>query len=421
MNWKGDAIRVFTWAVLPCLGALAAWIALRWKAPDAWTRRRWVWTAAGLFLLTRVGTHVLVFHVFQYAGSWDLIQVWDPIARAVLEGRDPTPWIDNLYGPLFPHVLAAGLGVSGGTYPPGIDLPFVLADAGALVLLFRIARRSFDEPVARRLTLAVLLSPILWHGVILRTQDEPLFLLFLLGTLDFLQRGKEAGGVVTAALGTAFTKAIFPFWVLPVLLAAGGDRRRMAARVAGAGGLTVALLGVFLLLGWNLAGRFHPTLDVRGSSTWFLFLGARQPPAGVFRAGLVATMLLLAVAGFLSGLLRRPAGTGDAAARGVVAVQGTFFVVSPFTLPPHLVHGLPFLAWQAVREGVTGERPSGTALALGAGFCLWQIPSLWLGSEFWSDYPLLIAAFAAWWGWTAWRAARGGGGPDAGVSAARGS
>lgn len=72
----------------------------------------------------------------------------------------------------------------------------------------------------------------------------------------------------------------------------------------------------------------------------------------------------------------------------------------------HLVHGLPFLAWQAVREGVTEDRPSMTALALGAGYFLWQVPSLWLNSESWSLYPVLIAVFAAWWGWTGWRAMR---------------
>ena len=403
MNWKGQLIEAFTWWVLPVLGAAASWAALRWKGLDGCPRRRWAWLAASLFLLTRGGTHLAVFHVFGYPGGHDLREVWTPIARAVLGGGDPGPWIDNLYGPLFPLVLAAGLWLSGGAYPPGIDLPFVLADAGALLLLFRIARRAFPEATARRLTLAVLLSPLLWHGVVVRTQDEPLFLLFLLGTLDLLQTRREAAAVVAAALGTLCTKALFPLWVLPVLLAGVGGAGRTAVRVAAAGLLTAALLGAFALGGWDPLCRLHPTLDVRGSSAWFLVLGDRQPSREVFLAGLAASSLLLAAAG-LASAARRPADPGDAAARGVVMVQGGFFLLSPFTLPPHLVLGLPFLAWQSACEGAGEARAPLPGLLLGLGFCLWQIPALGLASEHWAGHPVLLAAFAGWWGWSAWRA-----------------
>ncbi len=346
--------------------------------------------------------HVVVFHLFRYSGGNDLLRVWLPIARAVLEGRDPAPFIDNLYGPLFPFALAGGLGAFGGGYPPGIDLVFVIADGASLWLLFRIALRRMSEPVARRLTLAILVSPLLWHGVIVRTQDEPLFVFFLLLTLDSLERGRETLAVSSAVLGTLFTKALFPLWVLPVLLAAGGGWRRLLLRIGSAGALTAAGMALYIAFGWDLQGRFHPTLDLRGSTTWFLFAGGGQPSSTAFRLGLVATALLCIAAGCAAVLRNAGEGPFRSASRGVVAVQAAFLVASPFSLPPHLVHGLPMLAWQAVDEGACEPRPPWRGIVLGLGFCLWQIPALWINSEFWSTIPLLIAGFALYWAWTGW-------------------
>jgi len=406
MNAVGIAIQAFTFVGLPCLGALAVWLALRLALLDRLSPARWAWTAAGLFLLTRVGTHLVVFHLFRYSGGDDLLRVWQPIARAVLEGKDPVPFIDNLYGPGFPFVLASGLALSGGRYLPGIGVPFIVADGIALVLLLRIASRRFPENVARRLTMAVLLSPLLWHNEAVRSQDESMFCLFLLLTLDLLDRGREVPGVLAAAMGTVLTKAVFPLWVFPILIAAGGGWRRTATRVALAGVLTLAGVSAYFALGWDFPGGFHPDIDVRGSTSWFLVPGGAEASVGVFRAGLLMTALLCSAAGFLAA--RRGPELRDRAASGVVAAQSAFIVVGPFTLPPHLVQGLPFLAWQAVREGVCAPRLTWKASLLGLGFCLWQIPSVWLNSEFWRDYPALILAFVAFWGWTGWLALRGG-------------
>lgn len=404
MNPVGQALQEFTFVLLPCLGALATWLILRSSVLDRLDFRRWVWVAVGAFLATRLSIHILVFPLFRYAGGDDLLRVWVPIARAVLEGRDPVPHLDNLYGPFYPLVLAAGYGLTGGRHAPGIDIPFIVADACALVLLFRVAARRMSTALARRLTLAVLLSPLLWHNEIVRTQDESMFVLFLLLTLDLLDRGRELPGALAAALGTLCTKAVFPLWVFPILVSAGGGWRKTGLRITMAASLTVAGMAAYPAFGWDFPGSFHPVIDVRGSTTWFLVPGGAHASGTAFRVGLGLTTVLVALAGGWAAT--RAGDIRDRAYCGVVAAQAVFFVACPFTLPPHLVQGLPFLAWQAVREETRSSKPGWKGRLLGLGFCLWQIPSVWLNSEFWREYPWLIAAFAAFWAWTGWLALR---------------
>ncbi len=404
MNWKGQVINAATWWLLPLLGAAAAWLALRSPRLDGLGRRRWAGLAVALFLLTRVGTHLVVFHLFRYDGGHDLRNVWLPVANAVLDGTDPSVHIDNLYGPLFPECLAAGLRLWGRAYPPGIDTVFVLADGLGLLVLFGLARRHLTEPLARRLVLATLLSPVLWHGVVVRTQEESLFVLFLLVALDLLDRGREGVGALATALGTVFTKALFPLWAFPVLLAAGGGRRRATVRVVAAGALTVGALAAFHFAGWQPLGAKSGTLSVRGSSAWLLAPGLAHAGGAAFTAG----VLLSAAGCVVAALAALPAREGesvvDRAARGAVAVQGAFFLLSPFTLPPHLVHALPFLWWLAVRGGACAERLSPTSLALAGGLVLWQVPALAVNSEHWSPRPWLVAPFVLWCAWTGWLA-----------------
>ena len=404
MNWKGHLLEFVTFLLLPCLGALAAWFAFRTDRFDRWDGKRWFRLAAALFLLTRVGTHVVVFHVFRYPGGDDLTRVWEPIARAVLEGRDPAPYVENLYGPIFPLVLAAGYALSGGSYVPSIGAPFLLADALSLVLLLRIARRRFPEALARRITLAVLASPVLWHGLIVRTQEEPLFALFLLWTVDLLDRKREGPAVFAAAFGTFCTKALFPLWVLPVLLAAGGGWRRVTARTALAGGLTLLGMGLYVGFGGGIRERFGPALAMFGSSPWTIFAGGSWDEPPVFRLGLALTAAGCCAAAF--GAALRPGRFPDLAARGVVAVQAAFLVLSPFSIPLYLAMGLPFLAWQAAEEGGAAGPVLSRGSLLVAAFALWQIPSCYLGAEHWMSRPWLVAPFALTWAWTGWLALR---------------
>jgi hypothetical protein len=404
MNWKGEIIQAGLFLGLPLLGALAMLFAFRTSRFDAWSRRHWLLLVAAAFLVTRVGTHVLAFHVLGWTGGGDLERVWTPTAQAVLDGRNPIPHLDNLYGPLFPWVLGAGLGWTGGAYPPGIDLPFLVADGVALWLLWRLASRRFPEATARRVVLVVLLSPLVWFDNTVQTQDESLFACLLLLTLDLLDTGRERWACVAAAMGTVFTKALFPFWVFPLLLAAGGGPRRVSMRVIAAGALTVGALALAVTLGWNPLSQFGDNINVFGTTPWLLFVSPKSLSPDALRIGLLATSLGCVLAAFAAWKRRGNETMTDAGARGVVAVQGVYVVLSPFLLTAHLAQGLPFLAWQAAREGACRPRPSKTAWLMLAGFALWQVPSLALKAERWHLYPVALACFSAFWAWTAWKA-----------------
>jgi hypothetical protein len=404
MNWKGELCQHLTFVAAPILGALGVLLAFRAAAPERWTSRRFLHVAVALFLLTRVGTHLVVFHLFRYAGADDLLEFWVPMARAVLDGRDPGPFADNLSGPLFPYVTAAGLGWSGGRYAPGVDLPFVVADALALLLLLRIARRRVTEAASRRLVLAATLSPLVFLGVTVSTQDESLFVFFLLWTLDLSERGRVLPAAAVAALGTLFTKALFPLWALPVLLAGDGGSRGAVRRVGTAAAFTAVGLAAAFACGWGPAERPEISRVVFGTSAWTFFDSDGRVSSTTFHLGLAATAALAIVAAFVATRRRSGESTSDGAARGVVAVQAAFFAASPYTIPLHLVHGLPFLAWQALREGAAETRPSAAALALLAGFAAWQIPAFAVEASWWPGCAPLLAAFVAFWAWTGRRA-----------------
>jgi len=399
VNWKGELAQILTFAAAPALGALAAWWSVRTRRVDGWTQRDFARAAAAAWLATRLGTYVVVFHVFGYAGGWDMLHVWVPIADTVLAGGDTSLLVDNLYGPLYPHALAAGLWIGGG-HGPATGLVFLLGDALALVLLHRIATRRLPAGDARRIVLFVLFSPLLWHGLIVRTQDEALFLCFMLLVQDALDRKCERTAAVAAAAGALLTKALLPLYLLPILLAPAGTLRDRARRVALAGGAAVLALGAAAALGWDPAGREYGNLSVRGSSSWLLFGLAEVAPSAL-TAGLGVTAIACIAAAFAAWPRRPGEDASDRAARGVSAVQSAFFVVCPFSLPSHMAHGLAHVGWQIVRER-DGWRTQVILLP----FLAFQVVLTWLNPELWLDYPWLIALFVAWCAWVGIAAVR---------------
>src|SRR5262245_13305752 len=102
MNWKGDLAQLLTFTVAPVLGALGVVAAVRARFVATMDAAKFAWLAIALFLVTRVGTHLVVFHVFKYAGTNDLLNFWVPMAKDVLDGRDPSAHADSLSGPFFP-------------------------------------------------------------------------------------------------------------------------------------------------------------------------------------------------------------------------------------------------------------------------------------------------------------------------------
>jgi hypothetical protein len=403
VNWKGELLRfLFDWG-FPAAGALAALWALRTTRLDALPAKRWNASALAAWVASRLVVHVLAFHMLgRGAGSGDLQRVWGPAARAVLDGTDPVEHLDNLYGPLFPWVLASGLGAGGGGYAPAIGLPFLLADALGLVLLRRLSVRHLGDVASRRLTAAVLLAPFTWFLTVVNTQDEALFSCALLATVAALDAGRERIGGLAAAAGTWLTKALFPFWAFPVLLAAGGGANRTILRTVAAAALTLGGLFLAAALGWNALGQVRDNIDTRGSTSWFLFVDAAKgvgPRAAT--AGLAATALACVVAALAALRVREGESLPDRAARGVTAVQAAYVVATPFLLSAHLAQGFALVMWLAVRRGAADARPPRAALVLGAGTLLWQIPGLGVRAEEWHRHPwVLLLPWVAFWAWT---------------------
>jgi len=399
VNWKGELAQILTFAVGPAIGAFAAWWSVRSARVDGWTPRGFTQRAIAAWLATRLGTYIVVFHLFRYGGAWDMLNIWVPIAETVLAGGDASALVDNLYGPLYPYALAAGLFVGGGS-GPATGLAFVLGDALALVLLHRIASRRLSVGDARRIVLFVLFSPLLWHGLIVRTQDEALFLFFLLLVQDALDRKSVRGAAIAAAAGALLTKALLPLYLFPILLAPAGSLGERTRRVVSAGAATALALGAALALGWDVGGREYANLTVRGSSSWLLF-GIESTSSQTFALGLAATAIVCIAAAFAAWPRRPGEESGDRAARGVSAVQSAFFVLCPFSLPSHMAHGLAHVGWQIVRE-----RKGWRTQSILVPFLTFQVVLTWLNPERWREFPWLIAFFVGWSAWVGFVAIR---------------
>lgn len=169
------------------------------------------------------------------------------------------------------------------------------------------------------------------------------------------------------------------------------------------GSLILLILATLHFLGWEVTGRYT-FAGVAGMSSWRLALLDSQPSTSLFRAGLAAAALSAAGVAFVAVRERTGETELDGAARGVVAVQGAFFLFSPFSLTYHMIQGLPFLAWQAIRAGATTAQPGLTATMLAFFYCVWQVGAVVIDNLRWQ--PLIICAFLGYCGWTAWLGVR---------------
>jgi len=103
----------------------------------------------------------------------------------------------------------------------------------------------------------------------------------------------------------------------------------------------------------------------------------------------------------------------DSAARGVSAVQGSFFLLSPFSFPSHLAHGAAHVAWQIVRAGACRARPPLRAHLLLVPFLALQVLMAWIDVQYFAEHPWPLALLVAWCGYAGWDALRGSWDPPA--------
>jgi hypothetical protein len=386
--------------LLPLLGVIAAWISLRSPRLGAMGDRSFARFAVAAWIATRVGGFLAAYVVLDYRGTNDLLYYWFPAGKAVLEGRDPQWILSDLYGPALPWLLAGGVWVGGGSYPPAAGLAFVAADALSLVVLHRITSPALPTLERRQVLLLTLFSPFTWFAVVVRSQDEALVSLALLLAILCVRDRRDLLAGVVVAVGTACTKVLFPVLVFPVLLSGAGGWRGSVRRVGIAGLLT---LPVLLLSVSRTGGRAtnEVTVKVAGASTWSLFLEGSKLRPGTFAILIVLTVAVVVVVA-VAVARRFGAEPPEArAARGCVGGQGAFLVLAPLTHAFHMAHALPLLAWQAVAERTRGAA-GGAALA--TGLLAWQIPGCIMGSNRWHGREALIVPWALWWSWTVYKA-----------------
>ncbi len=291
-------------------------------------------------------------------------------------------------------------------------IPFLVADGIVVFGTARLLSRRVGLRAGATAGAFLLLTPLLWHQVVLRGQDEPVFHAALLLAVAAATAGRFGACGLLLGLGAILTKATFAPYALAVLLAVSGTPGAVARCVAAAAVPLAAAVGLHLGRGGTLFGLipgsevdpgfvgFGP-LALLGSSwnRWFsvavaLSMAATAAVAGGFALrtrGLNllprATVLLCAVhatflltspkslreyevqaCGFMVALaLLGPRGAQERTLFGGLAVLGAVCGVY-LDSPPVAVSGIAFLAafhlfllWRAwefrLRAPPGGSRP----------------------------------------------------------------
>jgi hypothetical protein len=214
-----------TW-VLPSMASLLLLVYLRTPTagaggPTTWLDRGWI----PLFILSRVFYALLLFGLFNFdspSDSW----AWKLHSQSVLDGLMPGRDFENLYSPLFHYLLAAGRFITPGQHWLGTLLPFVIGDFLAILYGGRIGRNLLGEKGGGWVRAWLLVTPLLWHQLVVRGQDESLFLGLLLLALWLAHRERPIAVGLVLALGLTTTKVTFAPYALGLLLAMPGGRLR---------------------------------------------------------------------------------------------------------------------------------------------------------------------------------------------------
>ncbi len=344
MNAKGALLQFLIHQGFPALASLLCIPFLLRRWPAAIPRNRWPLLAVLVWIVSRVlyGWFLYVFLGYQSQGDF---QYWlQRHAARVEDGLVPGRDFENRYGPLFPYLQAGGHLLLG--HPVGVLLPFFLGEAAVVWLSWRVARRLFAEDEARALSTLVLLNPLLWHQLVRNSQDEALFVAFLLLALEaFAARRPVLAGLVLA-VGACATKATLFVYGGALLLFASSDRGEFL-RAAGAALLgTCAIAGPFAAAGarpfsFHLDAHLDEVLHRGCSLTDALSRALAWGKSEYLPSLAVATAALGA---FLAGarMRLRAFPPGARAVLGLAACHAGFILLMPTALPGYFIQGVPF-------------------------------------------------------------------------------
>lgn len=332
--------------VLPSVFALFV-LTLLWRRwPAGWSPRLWGRHAGWIFVTLRVALPVTVYLVLGVdVEEWGSdCEFWMVGTGQQLAGGVPGRDFMNPYGPLLPYAQTAGRLLLPGQHWVGVLLPFVLGDALALWCAARLAGEHAGARAAAWVGSWLLLTPLTWHLLALRGQDEALVVGALLAGIWLLGRGRHAWAGVVLALGFASTKPTFAIHAGAILLtveAAGGR----ALRAWGAFfGTTVAVYALYAATGADLfvPGDLQDVLNNYGIGLSLPDLARRYAlplPVEVAAMGYVVVVSLTAL------LVARRARGRPPAERAIlvsVAVQAVTMIAAPMCVAPYVTQTVAF-------------------------------------------------------------------------------
>jgi hypothetical protein len=373
MNWKGILLEWTYRGILPALATVLTLALFRapWATRGADGVRPGL--AAAVWLVTRAIYAAVLYVALGYEGVPDYRSWIAWHAEPVLAGGIPGVDFRNGYGPFLPWLQGGGMALVG--HPVGVLIPFLIGDALVLWATTRMAR-DLGGAAAERWTCGwLVLSPILWHQVVVNGQDEPLFAGLLLTGVLLLHRGHDVAGGAFLALGLCATKITFGLYGAAAALALLPEWRRFARCTVAGLAVAGAVCGAFLALGATL---FQYTLDrhlqskgaAGGSLPDFLlsmgFLDADQ------HRRLLPWVVALVLLCVLAGAFRRSQGLYLPRALGLVAVAHALFTgLMPGALTGYAGQGIAVLLLLLL---VHGRGPWTVILA-------WTLPLLALATS----------------------------------------
>lgn len=348
MNGAIDIL--ITW-VLPTLASLLLLVCLRDEPAAERCRLRFQRTWLPLFVLSRVVYALLLFVLFDFesfSDSW----AWKVHSQSTLDGLMPGRDFENLYAPLFHYGLAAGRFITPGQHWVGTLLPFVIGDFLAVFHGGRIGRDLLGERGGAWVRAWLLVTPLLWHQLVVRGQDESLFLGLLLLALYLAHRKRWIAVGLVLALGLTTTKVTFAPYALGLLLVLQDGRWRAAAAFLAP---TALVYGLYVAAG----GSLLPTENLETHQVNFGAGVSIVDTLGRFVPGLPQWPLLIgyavamAVAAIATPVLVRRRGL---LLRGVIVlsvVHAASMLTMPYCVSPYIAQGIafPLLLFAALPRG----------------------------------------------------------------------
>jgi hypothetical protein len=333
--------------------------------------RRWLeWAFVASRLLGWLACYVAVPGLVRHS---DLVMYYQPEASNVIVGLAPYRDFPTSYGPGFPYLTAAALGVW--NQAASIALLMVAFEIAAVRLFVRLDRG--DGRAMARTLFVYLLNPaaLYWSGML--GYNSPVVLFFWVLAVAAVASGRPAASALAVA-GSVIVGKFLGVLLAPVWLVFARRRLGLVAIVAGAGLaalLAARFAGLDLLLPLQREGH-------RSTSANLWFLATAIPgvvPGGVLWR--VGPMVALAVsAGALMVALarrwaNRPAPTLAQLSAAVAAVGWVFMLLSKKSFPHYTPMFVLFFCY-AICASRPGERRWPLLLAVLGAIGILE-PGLW--------------------------------------------